>query len=401
MSDVTQNSKTISVLLSFSDAAAQSEGVDTPKQDFFGQTILGQSVISRQIAQLSEFGITHFLVAIDSLPGMLLSLSDQLAAQGIRVDFVRSPLEIAEKLDGADFIFVLAENVVADNQLITECLSVTAPYIATIDGREENRTFENIDLNTVWAGLSLLPADFMREIGDLPKDWSVTSSLLRAAVAKNFHRRPIPQALVQSGALQIIQSDADAITFGKTLISKQEIGVDGWIEQTIFAPAAKMLLPAIMRVPSIGKVLDFAPAVLAFTSLVLGASSNSFFAITIGIISLFLLCLRNSAVVFNPLSHPSKWVPILCYSILAFAAAALISRSELIDERFGFLALISAGLIVIANQIPLPPQSSKILRSPALYALSLLAGTQILGPVWTVIGFAMAQIGILLFSVRK
>jgi hypothetical protein len=396
MSDVAKNSKTISALLSFSDAAADSDAENAQSP-----AILGQSVISRQIAQLSEFGIMHFLVAIDSLPGMLLSLSDQLAAKGVRVDFVRSPQEIAEKLEGADFIFVQAENVVADNQLITECLSVTAPYIATIDGREENRAFENIDLNTVWAGLALLPANFMLEIGELPKDWSVISSLLRAAVAKNFHRRPIPQALVQSGALQIIQSDADAVNFGKTLISKQKIGLDGWIEQTIFAPVAKMLLPPIMRVPSIGKVLDFAPAVLAFTSLVLAASSNSFLAITIGIISLFLLCLRDMAVIFNPLSRPSNWVPTICYAILAFAAAASISRSELIDERFGFLALISAGLIAISNHITLPSSLSKLLRSPALYALSLLVGAQILGPVWTVIGFAMAQIGIMLFSSRK
>jgi hypothetical protein len=396
MSDATKNSKTISALLSFSDAAADSDAENAQNP-----AILGQSVISRQIAQLSEFGITHFLVAIDSLPGMLLSLSDQLAAKGTRLDFVRSPQEIAEKLEGADFIFVQAENVVADHQLITECLTVTAPYIATIDGREENRAFENIDLNTAWAGLALLPADFMREIGELPKDWSVTSSLLRAAVAKNFHRRPIPQALVQSGALQIIQSDADAVNFGKTLISKQKTGLDGWIEQTIFAPVAKMLLPHIMRIPSIGKILDFAPAVLAFASLVLGASNNSFIAVTIGIISLFLLCLRDTAVVFNPLSRPSNWVPKLCYAILAFAAAASITRNELIDERFGFLALISAGLIAIANQISLPPQPSRLLRSPALYALSLLAGTQVLGPVWTVIGFAMAQIGIMLFSNRK
>jgi hypothetical protein len=397
MLDTSQNpKKSISALLSAYKIAAGDNG-----DNLSADLVLGQPIIARQIAQLMEFGITHFIVAIDNMPGMLLALADQLTEKGIRVDFVRSPQELSEKLSDTDFIFVQEEGVIGDNQLINECLSVSSPYIATLDGREENRAFENIDLNTVWAGLALLPVELVQGIGALPQDWSISSTLLRQGVTQNVHRRPIPQALLQTGALQLLQSNDDAGAFSKSLLSNYNAGQYGWIEQAIFAPISKMILPRIMRSPSISRLLDFGPASLALGSLVLAASSQNIFAIAIGLIALFMLTMRDIATIYNPLSQQQKWVAPLCYGLLALAAAAGIARIEFIDERFGVVAIVVAGIIAASNYIDLPNWASKLLRSPALFAMALLMGVMIFGPVWTVLVFAVVQIAILLFALRK
>ncbi len=397
MLDINQNpKKSITALLSAYKVGVADAG-DNPAHSL----ILGQPVIARQIAQLMDFGITHFIVAIDTMPGMLLALADQLAEKGRRIDFVRSPQELSDKLSGTDFIFVQDEGVVGDRQLINECLSVSSPYIATMDGREENKAFENIDLNTVWAGLALLPVELVQGIGALPQDWSISSTLLRQGITQNVHRRPIPQALLQTGALQLLQSDDDAAIYSKSLLSRYNSGQYGWVEHTLFAPLAKMILPRIMRSPSVGKLLDFGPALFALGSLVLAASSQNIAAIGIGMIALFILCMRDVSTVFNPLSQTQKWIAPTCYGLLALAAAAGIARGEFIDARFGMVALVAAGIIGVSSFIDLPNWAATLLRSPALFAMALLLGMMIFGPVWTVLVFAMAQIAILLIALRK
>ena len=397
MLDINQNSKkSISALLSAHNLGAVDAGENTVHH-----IILGQPIITRQIAQLMKFGIMHFIITIDTLPGILLALADQVAENGGRIDFVRSPQELIDKLSDTDFIFVQDEGVIGDHQLINECLSVSSPYIATMDGREENKAFENIDLNTVWAGLALLPVELAQGIGTLPQDWSISSCLLRQGITQNVHRRPIPQALLQTGALQFLQSDDDAALYSKSLLSSYNIDQFGWIEQILFAPLAKIILPRIMRSPSVGKLLDFGPALFALGALVLAASSQNVAAIAIGMIALFMLCMRDVAAVFNPLSQPQKWIVPLCYALLALAAAAGVARSEYIDARFGVVALVAAGIIGVSTFIDLPVWASKLLRSPALFAVALLLDVVIFGPVWTVLVFVMAQITILLIALRK
>jgi hypothetical protein len=363
--------------------------------------ILGQPLISRQIALLRDLGINHFIIAIDNLPGALLALADQMADLGTKVDFVRSPQELAEKSKDTEFLFIQAEGIMADRQLIEECLAVRSPYVATMDGREENRVFENIDLNTVWAGLALLPTEMTSKIVDLPDDWSIASSLLRQAVTQKIHYRPIPQNIAQSGALQLVQSAGDADAVGASLIAKQKSGFDGWIESKIFAPIAKRLFPFLQRSPSVAKIIDFAPEATALSALVLAAADYHIVSASFGILTLFMLSLRDLYKVSSPFSAPSKLLGIGSFILLTFAAAAVTARSDLADPRFGFVALIVAGLVAVANAVPLSSLSAQLLRSPALFAVTLLVGGAVFGPVWTVLAFAIFQISALLVGLRK
>jgi hypothetical protein len=363
--------------------------------------ILGQPLIARQIALLRDVGLDHFIIAIDNLPGALLVLADQMADLGAKVDFVRSPQELAEKSKGAELLFIQAEGVIADRQLIEECLSVHSPYIATMDGREENRVFENIDLNTVWAGLALLPTEMSHKIVDLPDDWSIASSLLRQAVTQKIHYRPIPQNIAQSGALKLVQSAQDADAVGASLIAKQKSGFDGWIETKMFAPFARRLFPYLQRSSLIGKIVDLAPGVFALSALVLAAADYKVISISIGIITLFILSLRDFSKVSSPFVTPSKLLEITSFILLAFAAAAVTAHSDMADPRFGIVALVASGLIAVANSVPLSNLAAQLLRSPALLAISLIFGSLVLGPIWTVLVFTSFQVIMLLIGSRR
>jgi hypothetical protein len=363
--------------------------------------ILGQPLISRQIAVLREAGIAHFVIAIDNLPGVLLALADQLADLGVKVEFVRSAQELSEKLVDADFLFVQAECVMADRQLIDECLAVRSPYIATMDGREENRGFENIDLNTVWAGLALLPTAITQKMIDLPEDWSVSSSLLRQAVTQKIHRRSIPQNIAQSGALQIIQSDQDVKALEASLISNYDSGFDGWIESKLFTPVAKRLFPFVQRSISLQKLVNLMPGLVALSALVSASAGYKVIASSLSILVLLLISIRRISKISNPFLVPTDLIEMASFGLLATAAAAMVARTEVDDPRFGIVALVVAGLIAVSAKMPLGNAAAQLLRSPALFAVSLLLAGGIVGPVSTVLAFSVVQVVILLIGIRK
>jgi hypothetical protein len=79
----------------------------------------------------------------------------------------------------------------------------------------------------------------------------------------------------------------------------------------------------------------------------------------------------------------------------------MVARTEVDDPRFGIAALLVAGLIAVASKVPLSTIAAQLLRSPALFAASLLLAGGVIGPVWTVLTFALAQVGILLIGLRK
>jgi hypothetical protein len=87
--------------------------------------------------------------------------------------------------------------------------------------------------------------------------------------------------------------------------------------------------------------------------------------------------------------------------LLATAAAAMVARTEVDDPRFGIVALVVAGLIAVSAKMPLGNAAAQLLRSPALFAVSLLLAGGIVGPVSTVLAFSVVQVVILLIGIRK
>ena len=152
-------------LVALLSAAGVADGVDMGA--LLG--VAGASLIAWQISSLQKCGIETFLIEVDSIPGELLNLADNVRGRGARVEFVRSAKDLQNFLKPTAKLIVLAEAHYFSAPLLAELTQNASPFIATIDGRDENVAFERIDLNTRWAGFALLDAATAGSLMELPE----------------------------------------------------------------------------------------------------------------------------------------------------------------------------------------------------------------------------------------
>ena len=144
--------------------------------------LAGVSLIEYQIMMLARAGIPSFLIEVENIDGALIALADRCRLRKLTVDFVRTGADILRHIDTDDRIWVQSGQLYVQLGLIETLLKFSDNFIATIDGRDENRAFERIDINTRWAGVSVVGYDAIAMLRDLPEDWSIISSLLRQAL---------------------------------------------------------------------------------------------------------------------------------------------------------------------------------------------------------------------------
>ena len=144
--------------------------------------LAGLSLIEYQIMMLARAGIQRFLIEVENIDGSLIALADRCRLRKLTVDFVRTGADILRHIDPEERIWVQSGQLYVQLGLIETLLKCTENFIATIDGRDENHAFERIDINTRWAGVSVVGYDAVVMLRDLPEDWSIISSLLRQSL---------------------------------------------------------------------------------------------------------------------------------------------------------------------------------------------------------------------------
>lgn len=358
--------------------------------------LFGQPTLGLQIEQLSKRGIDHFWVEVDTLPGAIVALADRFRGQGMVIEFVRSPQELSGKLEAGALLFVQADGIIADSELLTQILTYAKPIVATVDGRVENECFERIDLNTRWTGLALVDQRTIDGIAALPDGWNIGSSLLRQALQDGVEHRLIKQDVIQSGKLRRILGAADVDLHTKDLLKARTAGLKGFIEGRIFAPIATTVAPLIWPLKSGHLIVD--GATLVTGSISLGASLAGFGAASavIGLLSIFILCIRYSL-------QPTDNKSILYRSSSALAWAVLIASFGAILWTGGqgqlkdlFPGVMVSALLVLSRRADMPEGQRLSMPSPALVAVLMILFAAARIPVGGAMLIATAQLVLLL-----
>jgi len=121
--------------------------------------LAGLSLIEYQIMMLARAGIQRFLIEVENIDGSLIALADRCRLRKLTVDFVRTGADILRHIDPEERIWVQSGQLYVQLGLIETLLKCTENFITTIDGRDENHAFERIDINTRWAGVSVVGYD--------------------------------------------------------------------------------------------------------------------------------------------------------------------------------------------------------------------------------------------------
>lgn len=397
MPSTSQKSKPVSIaLLSAASSTQRSDDVSVALA-----TAGGQPLLAHQISVLRHVGIDTFLIEVDTVPGALLKLADNIRKQGCSVEFVRSVEDLQREVRASDQLLVQAEGLVASREFLDSVLGGRDAFIATVDGRDENEPFERMDLNTRWAGLSVLKATSVAALEPLPEGWNIPSSLLRQAMQDGVPNRLVKQSNIQHGFLRKISSTEDAEQLTRQILLNRRHLEPGIIENRIFGPIAAILASLIWRSPSGGAVLDGLMVLTGGASVGLAAFDWFVASIGLALLAIFLNSVRSISRETDLDHGLVRWAAPTMWATLAVAtlSAARTSAFQPFDGIFSAAMMI--GLALLARQLKLPVWAQKVLMSPALVATSMLVLTPAAGFAAAVKSVALAQLALLIVAKLK
>ena len=360
--------------------------------------LAGVSLIEYQITTLARAGIQRFLIEVENIDGVLIALADRCASRKLTVDFVRTGGDILRYINADDRIWVQSGQLYVQLGLIETLLKSTENFIATIDGRDENRAFERIDLNTRWAGVSVVGYEAIAMLRDLPEDWSIISSLLRQALLAKVPFRPLSQQHVHNGTLTVLTGAQDFSELNRQILRRRVASRAGFIEAQLFGPILARLVPLIWQSPTAVTATKFAAPVIAVAALALGLGNLVTAATVAAFLSIAANALRLAVTDDADGSDHIQRLSIVTWTliILAMFGSAYVATSY--DDNGLFAAFAVASLAYLTHKMALPGWAKQVLHSPAALALSAIIGAATVG-ITTILQWIMVlQLSVLMIA---
>lgn len=337
--------------------------------------LAGGSLVEYQIKTLCRVGITRFLVEVENVDGAMLALADRFRQQNVFVDFLRTGADIQHYLKLDDRIWVQSGQLYVQPDFVETLSKSTDNFVATVDGRDENSLFERIDLNTRWAGISIVGASTIAMLKDLPQDWSIISSLLRQAILANVPLKLLSQQHVNNGTLNIVQGPQDFVQLNKQILRRRVLSQPGVVEARVLGPVSAKLIPIIWQSPIALNLVKLAGPIFALGAVALGVSGFDLAATgaALGAVATNSLRLTTTDDLNGQGKMPSLTSVTLALLVIAMFGAAYMDTSYTNDGLFAAFAV--ASIAWISMRIVLPRWADGLLRSPALLSILALVGT--------------------------
>lgn len=317
--------------------------------------LAGRTLLERQAEQARAVGANHILVMVATLPQDLTSAMDRIRTSGCPVTPLRSISEIPAHVGAQDQLMLVADGLVAPEACYEALADANAPALLATPDNQAARDLERIDGQTRWAGLALLPHSMVAQLGAVPDDWDIGSTLLRQAVQAGGHRIMCEAALFERGEVTIITNTAEASLITTSMLQQADFGGEGMGQRALFAPFARLVGPALLR--------QHVPTAALYGG------------------ALGLLAAGLTAAFFGqPL-----WAAVA--GLLASAGYALGGFQQLFTENRRMIARLKQAATLAAYAFPLALIAPTVLRAPTKAENLYLA--------------ALALIVMLLWAVRK
>lgn len=359
------------------------------------------TLLEYQVTTLARAGVRRFLVEVENVDGALLALADRCRERAQTMEFVRTGSDIQRFVRAEDRVWVQSGALYVQYALLDGLLKLSENFITTVDGRDENSAFERIDLNTRWAGISIVGSDTIAALRDLPHDWSIISSLLRHAIQANVTQKTLPQRHINEGSLTIIRGAQDFAALNRQIMVRRIDNLKGLFERRVFGPMSARLAPIIWQNPMLVRVMDYMPPLFAGVAAALGLSGFAGAAIASGLVALVFRNLQSAISQEGEDSDWSQSLFILTWVLLIVAVlgSAYLDTSYTNDGIFAAFAVTALGFI--SMRMALPTWAEALLQSPGLTTVIALIGTVSVGFTFALQWIMVAQLGVLMFVTWK
>ncbi len=328
--------------------------------------LYGKPLIFYQIKRLYALGINRFFIAIDSVSGILLALADELRGQAIDIEFVRSPNDLAIKIDSNSLIWVQSAHIWIDQDIARDFLAQARPSILTVEEHAENQKFERIDLNTRWSGIMVIDHATLASISSLPDGWDIGSSLLRQAMQVPLEHIQLRQQQVNMGQISYIQKSSDL-----SAISAVAWPQMGWLEDQIAPHVAKPVLSWLGENEQIKQILPWVFPIVSGLSAGVAALGSAAVALALLPAAILLALLRSYEKSTDFHISQKNMMDSVGWAMVALATFFCLSDDLTPYFEAIFLTFAIVAVALLANE-----KRSKFttLFSPLAISLFLLLG---------------------------
>lgn len=305
----------------------------------------GNPFIHHLIKRLQIAGIEQFFIALDTVPGSLLSYSDAAKRDGIDVRFVRASNDIAPQIPAGTRVIVQLANTLWDSAFLQKAIGENRTLVAAVEERAENHDFERIDLNHRWAGLAILERDTLLDLGNIPDGWDIGSALMRRALQKATPLWQVRQAELQAGAVRQINSEAEA----SLALRSVGQGNASFFEKWTIQPLVAQLLPLTWRNSALRTAVDWLFPASAAMSTCLAWFEFSVTANLFAIFAVLSASWRSAARQAEYRQAERDPAGFLAWLVLAAALPLVLYNSYEVPGEAGFLSLVAFGMGAISR----------------------------------------------------
>lgn len=139
----------------------------------------GTTLLERLARQLRDAGAVHIVLAVATLPSLLVRAIDRLAGEGIVIEVARSPADAADAIHPDERLIVINGAPVIAETLLGRLAATDHATVLSVSKIHSLPHDELISSDKFWTGLAIAKGSILRvTAGDLG-DWSLASTLLR------------------------------------------------------------------------------------------------------------------------------------------------------------------------------------------------------------------------------
>lgn len=206
----------------------------------------GVTLIEYQARLLLAAGAAQLVVVVGRLTPELLGALARIAKRGVTVDAVRSAEEAAGKLHPLARVVLLADGLVTTQDVADRFAAEDgdALLVTAIDAAP--RGYERLGGGAAWAGVARVPARRIAEVAALPRDYDLTSTLLRLADQARADHLPLTDDAVRDGHA-IEHSAAALASRGRAVLAATVADRRNWFNALVLAPIAKLAAPRLVE----------------------------------------------------------------------------------------------------------------------------------------------------------
>jgi hypothetical protein len=271
--------------------------------------LAGRTLVEYQVRCAAAIGAAPIVVVVERVPPTLQAAFERLRAEGIAVIPVSDAMEAAARFDPEFAVLQMADGVAPAAPLLAELAEEPAPSILTVPDDEQHRSFERIDNDHRWAGLSIISSALLSDTARMLGDWDLQSTLLRRAIQEGARLVPAPEGLRPF----LAATDANGAAFDRHLLDSSRLRRRDWPSRFILPPVEDFLTRRLMGAPGNPGVLLWVALAMVLGAALLFTRGEPLWAIGLLVAATPLdrLAERLATVRLRPLSRQSAGFRLL------------------------------------------------------------------------------------------